>query len=57
MFHYDQICDLLCKSLKSQYSFMPNCRVGVEQNAPGGTLSRFLKMRGGDVFRSFSYNN
>ena len=33
---------------------------GIEQNAPGEKLSRFLKMRGGGrggVFRSFYYNN
>ena len=34
---------------------------GIEQNALGGKLSKFLKMGmgggGGGVFRSFSYNN
>ena len=37
------------------YSFVPNGGRGVKQNAPGGKLSRFLKM--GVVFRSIFAKN
>ena len=46
----------LQENFRLPYSLVPNCR-RVKLNTPREKLSRFLKMRGGGIFSSFSYNN
>ena len=51
LYHLYFFCNTVSILQHLRYSFVLNCRDGVEQNAPGGNCQDFLKWIG--VFRSF----